>query len=215
MIVIHLPRLATAVLLGLLLAACGSTSKMQRADATADIDVSSYTTIVVTGFANQPKKPPKESSRAAYDAEVTAASQRFAQMVVQQLQAYGVRGEIVSGEARPGALLVGGDITRYKEGNAALRLLIGFGAGSSYFDATVRFTDADTGRVLGTISVDKNSWPLGGAFAALQDSDSHMQGAAARIAEELAIYQGVLVRGEKPAKGRAAKPTANAAGQGP
>ncbi len=188
------------MLLIALLAACGSTTKRQRADASADIDVSSYATIVVTGFANLPKTPPKESERVAYDAEVSAASQRFTQMVVEQLREYGVRGKIVSGEARPGALLVGGDITRYDEGNAALRLIVGFGAGSSCFDATVRFIDADSGRVLGTIAVDKNSWPLGGALAALQDSGSHMEGAAARIPEELAIYQGVLERGEKPAK---------------
>ncbi|MCE3001376.1 MAG: DUF4410 domain-containing protein [Xanthomonadaceae bacterium] len=200
-------RLVVGVILVLSLAACGSTSKMQRSGDTAELDLSAYTTIVVADFANAPSKPPKADKRVAYDAEVDAARQRFARMLVDELRAYGVRGEIVRGEGLPGALLITGDITRYKEGNAALRLIVGFGAGSSYFDATVRFVDSDSGRVLGTITVDKNSWPLGGALAALQDGDSHMQGAAARIAEEVAIYQGVLKRGEKPAKGRKPSPT--------
>ena len=193
--------------LAIVLTACGSTSKMQRASDAAEIDLSAYSTIVVADFANRPAKPPKGDKRVAYDAEVAAASQRFGQMVLNELRAIGVRGEIVRGDAAPGALVIGGEITRYKEGNAALRLIVGFGAGSSYFDATVRFVDADSGRELATIAVDKNSWPLGGALAALQDSDSHMQGAAARIAEEVAIYQGILKRGEKPAKGGKAKPT--------
>lgn len=180
------------------LAACGSTSKLKQAEGAAAPDLSAYQVIVVTEFSNVPAKPPKAAKRAEYDRVVGAASQRFAQMLVNALGRYGVQGRIVRESDAPGALRIEGDITRYKEGNAALRLIVGFGAGSSYFDATVRFVDADSGRVLGTIAVDKNSWPLGGALAALQDADSHMQGAAERIAEEVAIYQGVLKRGEKP-----------------
>jgi hypothetical protein len=193
-------RLAAVSGFALTLVACGSTSKIQRAESAPELDFSKYQTIVVGEFLSKPAKPVAADERATYDAEVNAAGQRFSQMVANQLAEYGVQGEIVRGENRPGAIRIDGDITRYKEGNAALRLLIGFGAGSSYFDSAVRFTDVDSGIVLGAITVDKNSWPLGGIAAAMQDSDSHMQGAAARIAEEVAIYQGVLKRGDKPAK---------------
>jgi hypothetical protein len=192
---------AAAMALALALAACGSTSKLQRDETVQRNDFTQYRTIVVGEFRNNPARPVRESIRAEYDAEARAAGQRFAQMLSNELVAYGVRGEVVR-EMRPGALLIDGDITRYRDGNAALRALIGFGAGSSYFDATVRFTDADSGRVLGTIMVDKNSWPLGGLAAAFQDGDAHMQGAAARIAEEVAISQGVISKRGQPAKSR-------------
>jgi len=84
------------------------------------------------------------------------------------------------------SILIDGDITRYEEGNPTMRLLIGFGAGSSYFDAIVNLKDAQTGEKIGDIVVDKNSWALGGGIAAAQDVNAHMQSAAETIAENLA-----------------------------
>ena len=74
-------------------------------------------------------------------------------------------------------------VTRFVEGNAALRLFIGMGAGSSYFDATTRFKDS-TGKVLGEIKTDKNSWGLGGSIAAGQTVFKFMENAAEKVAEE-------------------------------
>jgi hypothetical protein len=39
--------------------------------------------------------------------------------------------------------------------------------------------------VLGTVSIDKNSWALGGAIASAQSVETFMQGAAKKIATEL------------------------------
>ncbi len=77
------------------------------------------------------------------------------------------------------------EITRLKKGSAAARLLIGFGAGSSYFDATVRVRDGASGADYGTIMVDKNSWALGGGLASAQSVESFMEGAAKKVAGEL------------------------------
>jgi hypothetical protein len=91
-----------------------------------------------------------------------------------------------NGKAGPGTLTIGGEVTRYVEGNAALRLLIGMGAGSSYFDANVRFSDGADGKELGVIRVDKNSWGLGGGLAAGQTVESFMKEGAQKTAIEAA-----------------------------
>ena len=64
--------------------------------------------------------------------------------------------------------------------------VIGLGAGSSYFDADVVFSDNPSGRRLGQISTDKNSWFLGGGLAAGQSVEGFMHGAAKKVAKELA-----------------------------
>jgi hypothetical protein len=83
------------------------------------------------------------------------------------------------------ALVIDGKIVKHNEGNPALRALIGFGAGSSRFDAQVLFKDNKTKALLGNVGVNKMSWALGGLVASSQDVKSHMECAAGRIAEEV------------------------------
>lgn len=82
-------------------------------------------------------------------------------------------------------LVVNGKITNYTEGNAAARVLVGFGAGSSRFEGMVDFTDGNTGARLGSVVIDKSSWALGGAIAGGQTVERHMKGAAKKVANEL------------------------------
>ncbi len=205
-------RVAAAVLGCTLLVACGSTSKLSHDGDAPSHDFRRYGRVVVGEFGSRPAHEIPAAERAVYDAEVTAAGQRFTRLVVAALRRYGVRAD-THGDDAGAALRIDGDITRYKDGNAALRLLFGFGAGSSYFDATVRFTGTD-GERLGTIAVDKNSWPVGalispisGLAAAAQDADAHMEGAAEKIAEQVAIAQGLELPGARErASKRVAKP---------
>jgi Domain of unknown function (DUF4410) len=81
--------------------------------------------------------------------------------------------------------VVSGHITRLTEGNATLRLLIGMGAGSSYFDASTDLADAESGTDLGQVATDRNSWVLGGGIAAGQTVQTFMEGAADKIAADL------------------------------
>ncbi|WP_068082828.1 DUF4410 domain-containing protein [Polycladidibacter stylochi] len=81
--------------------------------------------------------------------------------------------------------VVSGQITEFEDGNATARAMIGFGFGSSHFDADVVVSDARTGTDLGHIKVDKHSWLLGGAIASTQDARSFMPVAAQSIADEL------------------------------
>lgn len=91
-----------------------------------------------------------------------------------------------SGNAAAGTLVISGEVTRYVEGNAALRFLVGMGAGSSYFDANVYLSDGANGQRLGTIRVDKNSWGLGGGIAASQTVQHFMKLGAKKTAAEAA-----------------------------
>jgi hypothetical protein len=70
------------------------------------------------------------------------------------------------------------------EGNVALRLLVGMGAGSSYFDANIRLIDGASGATLSTTKVDKNSWGLGGGIAASQTVESFMNQGAKAVAKD-------------------------------
>lgn len=129
----------------LTLSACGSVSRLEHS---GGHDFRAYRTIVIGTLGNKPAIAIPDDKRLAYDTQVGIASSRFAKYLERELRAYRMDVDVVRGEPRPGALFVEGDITRYANGNAALRLFFGFGAGSSYFDAFVRFRDTDSGDVL-------------------------------------------------------------------
>lgn len=84
--------------------------------------------------------------------------------------------------------MIGGEVTRFVEGNAALRLIVGMGAGSSYFDATIRISDGGNGAAINALKADKNSWGLGGSLAAAQTVDTFMSEAAKKTATTVAPY---------------------------
>ena len=92
----------------------------------------------------------------------------------------------VSRNAKPSSdtLVIEGEVTKFVEGNPALRAIVGFGAGSSYFDANVRFIDGGSGKVIGNLEAGKNSWVLGGGLAAGQTAKSFMNGAAKKVSLE-------------------------------
>jgi hypothetical protein len=84
-----------------------------------------------------------------------------------------------------GTLVVSGDITRLDPGNPSLSGTIGMGLGMAHFDAVVRFSDANTGQLLGEMVIDLNSWPLGGPFGIAADALEFMRESAKRIAKQL------------------------------
>ena len=79
----------------------------------------------------------------------------------------------------------------------AARMVTGF-AGQAHFEATVTVTDNTTGELLGSFDVDRNSWPLpiGASTNAVQNVGMFMNGAANRIADELAAARGVKPKGD-------------------
>ncbi len=189
-------RPITAALLAVGLAACGTTSDLQRDDATTQqIDLTAYQYAVISDFEDSATEnkvfrsdEKGQAKKSAYRAEVQAAGVTFAEFIKAELDKLNFLDEVSRGsEAGEGALLIKGKITRFERGNAAAKFLIGLGAGSTYFDAVVSVTDGATGNELGTIVVDKNSWVLGGVISASQNVEGFMRGGAQKIARELYV----------------------------
>ena len=186
-------------------AACGTTSELQQpakpetvsattpaqetaahAQVKPHVDLSGYDKVVVLDFTDgtdtsklKPEQVHPHSTMMANNLHI------FSDLIAQKISETGAYSEVVR-EPTPGkALVVSGRVTRLVEGNGTLRLLIGFGAGSSYFDAMVQLSDAESGNVIASASTDNNSWALGGGLAATQTVQSFMDLSATRIAARL------------------------------
>lgn len=163
-----------------LLSSCGSIKNENPSATSAGIAAGSLNSVVVRDFTNAYPKG---------DAEVTARfAAKFADQIAAEISRLkpGVR-VTRNGAASPSALVIGGEVTRCVEGNAALRMMIGMGAGSCYFDAKVRLADG-SGKALSTILVDKNSWGLGGIMASAQTVDTFVTAGAKKTAEAAITY---------------------------
>ncbi|MFU8832402.1 MAG: DUF4410 domain-containing protein [Wenzhouxiangella sp.] len=171
----------------LLLQGCGTTSGLKPADEAQVLDLSGYDRVVVLDFADQTNKSGlKADKRAVYEAKTAAATRTFADLIAAEIRKTGAYAEVLREPTGEPSIMVTGTIIGYKEGNAAARFLVGMGAGSSYFDAEVLFSDLISSQRLAEVKVDKNSWALGGGLAAGQTVEHFMQGAAKKIARELA-----------------------------
>ena len=167
-------------------AGCGSVSRVKAADRKSPLNLAIYERAVVHDFADQVSARAKAPARAAKREEMARVGRDFAQVVAAELrQRNCFRDVAYNGRSSAQTLLINGAITRHEEGSAAARLIVGMGVGSSYFDAVVEFRDAPTGRLLGTMNVDQNSWVLGGGLAAGQNPQTFMREAARKIASEI------------------------------
>jgi hypothetical protein len=165
----------------MLLSACGTTSNLRNTDNSAHLpDFTSYNTVVINDFTNGVTKKKD-------DAQIISEGKKFADIIATSIKKEKVFNNVERNSTSAShALLIDGEITEYEQGNSALRFMVGFGAGSSHFDAKVYFKDNVTKNILGNIDVDKQSWALGGALAATQDVKSHMESSASKIANEIA-----------------------------
>lgn len=171
----------------LLLQGCGTTSGLKPVDEAAVLDFSNYDRVVVLDFADHTDKSGlKPDKRIVYEAKTSAATRTFAELIAAEIRKTGAYAEVLRAETEEPAIVVSGSIVRLEEGNATARFLVGMGAGSSYFDAAVFFADSQSDAHLAEVKVDKNSWALGGGLAAGQTVEHFMQGAAKKVARELA-----------------------------
>ncbi len=156
----------------IVLSSCGTTSTLKSASGGSITSTRTFSKVTVQDY----------TSTAGEDSG--AATKHFADLIAAQIrQTGGFSAVSRNAAADASTLVIDGTITRYNEGNAALRLFVGMGAGSSYFDATTSFKD-NAGSSLGQIVTDKNSWGLGGGLAASQTTETFMTGAAQKIAAE-------------------------------
>lgn len=173
----HLFQTILPIAAGALLTSCGVVSEFQSTTTTVATG-KKYSRVLVRDFTHTVSDD---------DGTTPVAARKFSDEISYAIQREIPNAKVArSGKPTAGTLVIGGEVTRYMEGNAALRMMIGMGAGSSYFDANVRFTDGISGKNVGTIKVDKNSWALGGALAATQTVDSYMKAGAEKTAAETA-----------------------------
>jgi Domain of unknown function (DUF4410) len=169
------PRLLILALAGCLLSSCGTTSSLKGARGEEITSTRKFSKVTVQDF---------KLSVSEMGEKVTASKAYFPDRIATALNKTG-RFASVKRNAAPDAstLIIDGVITKYVEGNPTLRLFIGMGAGSAFFESDVSFRD-NKGATIGKIKVDKNSWALGGGIAAGQNPQSMMEGAADKIAAE-------------------------------
>jgi hypothetical protein len=184
-------RLLAVLALGTL-TACGSVSKLQTDSAAARRQIGDYPRVAVIDFAATATTDAKDAEKQqAYAADLQAAQSKIADLIAAEITERKAFDEVSRTPLEGPHLKVSGTITRYEEGNVAARMVTGF-AGQAHFEATVTVSDADSESVLGTFSIDRNSWPLpiGASTNAVQNVGTFMSGAAKRVADELAVARG-------------------------
>jgi Domain of unknown function (DUF4410) len=185
-------------LLAAALTACGTTSDIKPDPAPAaeggaptqnvklTVDLSGYDKVVVLDFADATDTSKLKPDQLRSHSEMMATDlHHFSDLIARDIRNTGAYSDVVR-EPSPGhALVISGRVTRLVEGNSALRLWIGMGAGSSYFDAEVKLLDSESGNTLGSATTGNNSWPLGGALASGQTVESFLELSATKIATRL------------------------------
>jgi hypothetical protein len=185
--------------LALVLAGCGSVSGLTRETGAAPMRIADYSRVEVADFTSSEAPTfDDEKKRADYEAGVAKAKVAFADKIAEEVRASGAFESVSRTPGPRPALRVGGDIIRYDEGNVAARMVTGF-AGQAHFDAKVDVADAESGLVLATLTVDRNSWPLpiGASTNLVQNPNRFMNEAAKKMAAELAAKKGLAAPAEK------------------
>lgn len=188
---LHVPLLFAS----LLLVGCGSVSGLTREHSSAPARIADFTRVEVIDFTSSDATRFEDQRKATEHAAALAEARKvFADKIAEEIRATGAFAEVSRTPGARPALRVSGDISRYDEGNLVARGLTGF-VGKTHFDASIEVADADSGRSLATLGVDRNSWPLpiGASMSTLQTTNFFMNNAAKKIAAELAAKKGAPV----------------------
>lgn len=179
--------LVLALLAAVLLAGCGSVSKLRAETRDAASRIAASTRVEVLDFAASAAIPPgdaeaTERARAALAAGCVELADRIAAELGKRQAFAEVSREPLEGER----LVVGGAITRFEEGNVVARMATGF-LGQAHLEGDVEIRDGVSGEVLGRFRIDRNSWPLPVAAStnAVQNVGLFIGEAARVVAEEL------------------------------
>jgi hypothetical protein len=179
----------------LLLAGCGTLGKLD-ASAAKKREIADFDRVVIGEFRANDTRKAKDAEQAAERArEIEAGRRAFAERIAEELREIGAFEEVLLGDGEGPALKIDGSVDQWEPGNLAARSLVGF-VGKSEFEASVRFSDLESGTELGRLQVNRNSWPLpiGTWTNVVQSVEFHMGQAAKRIAHELARAKGIEIR---------------------
>jgi hypothetical protein len=161
----------------LILTACGTTSNLEGAHGEAVVSPKKFSKVTVQDF--------KVSMREHAD-QAAASRVAFPDLIANEIKKTGRFSSVTrNGKADANTIVISGVVTKYDEGSASKRFWVGMGFGMAFLEADVQFRDSKGG-VVGTVKVDKHSWPMGGGLGAGQNPQSFMNGAADKIAAEAA-----------------------------
>jgi len=169
--------LVPGIIAGLILTGCGTTSGLQGPHGVGTASARKFSKVTVQDF---------KVSVSEHADEAGSSRVSFPDLIAAEIRKTGRFSSVVR-NATPDAntLVIDGVVTKYDEGSTSKRMWLGMGFGMAFLEANVNFRDSK-GSSIGMIKVDKNSWPLGGGFAAGQNPHAFMNGAADKIAEEAA-----------------------------
>ena len=163
---------------GAVLTSCGTVSGVNTAGAEVAASESGYSKVIVRDFTHT-----VPDIKVKY--KVETATKALPDYIASEIGQTGKFSQVSrSGSPDSSTLIVDGVITEYDDGNAALKMLVGFAAGNSNLNGNITFRDGGTGKTVGSIKADKNSWALGGALAASQTADSFFEPVAKKVAKE-------------------------------
>src|SRR4249919_3640005 len=146
---LKLPCLLSAALV---LSACGSVSGLTRESSSAPQHIADYTRVEVADFDVRDEKPLEDPSKQVeHLAKLNKARALFADKIAERIRESGAFAEVAREPGTRPALRISGNITRYDEGNIVARGLTGF-AGQTHFDVNVEITDAESGKLLSTLT---------------------------------------------------------------
>lgn len=160
-----------------------------------------YPVLVVRDLADAVEKRPEGDKAAAFADEVKAGGAEFAARLADKLAADPALKRQVVREAPEGPhAVVEGRVVDFHDGNLAQRY-IGLG-GRDRFGAVVEVKDGITGELLGTVGIDLKGSPIPGAGNLIQTTGNFIEGAAARVRDELLIAAGDKRRENTGRQGR-------------
>lgn len=109
-----------------------------------------YDSVVIRDFTYKAEEP---------EAKGPALTKQFTPVLKEELENTRKFAKVTAGGAtsKAHALRIEGEVTYLAEGNDALRIGVGFGAGKSHFYCTARYLDNATGKLLGTLQVERGS----------------------------------------------------------
>lgn len=141
---------------------CGSTSSLTSKKGINTQDLTTYENVVVELFSDRTKK------NNVPDYFLNNFRDKIISSIKEKNIYESVEHKVIDSTNIKNTLLIKGFVTRYSEGNPALKLLIGFGAGSSYLDAKVYLIHGPNNIPVGTIDVEKIAGLLEGLLLHLK-----------------------------------------------
>ena len=176
------------ILLALTASVIGCATPLQMSIQGNEVLFRGHTTAVVMTFVDLSEPVGNtDEQKQAYKDTLQVVCKTFTEYLTQEIQQNKIYSIVLKDQqvSSDSAIVISGLVHKFDKGNAALRYLIGLGAGSSIFHATIQFKDSKSGKILGTISNNGTSWVGGGVIASSQNTDVLMREAASHVASEL------------------------------